>query len=90
MRLTQFQRVRITFGLDCRNQKARGDWQRSLKRLFELGGVPDAHAHHFGDTFSVELLLAGVLIERMSILLGHQSVRITEKPYAPWVKARQE
>jgi integrase len=41
-------------------------------------------------TFSVELLLAGVPIERVSILLGHQSVRITEKHYAPWVRARQE
>lgn len=28
--------------------------------------------------------------ERVSILLGHQSVRITEKDYAPWVRARQE
>ncbi len=26
----------------------------------------------------------------MSILLGHQSVRITEKHYAPWVRSRQE
>ena len=25
-----------------------------------------------------------------AILLGHQSVRITEKHYAPWVRARQE
>jgi integrase len=24
-----------------------GDWQRSLRRLFKLGGVPDAHAHRF-------------------------------------------
>jgi hypothetical protein len=71
------------------NYCAVGDWQRSLKRIFELGGVPDAHAHRFRDTFSVELLLAGVPIERVSILLGHQSVRITEKHYAPWVKARQ-
>jgi integrase/recombinase XerD len=67
-----------------------GDWQRSLKRLFELDAVPDAHAHRFRDTFSVELLLAGVPIERVSILWGHQSVRITKKHYASWVKARQE
>jgi hypothetical protein len=26
----------------------------------------------------------------VSILLGHKSVKITEKHYAPWVKARQE
>ena len=37
-----------------------------------------------------ELLLAGVAIERVSILLVHQSVRITEKHYAPWVRALQE
>jgi len=71
-------------------KSAVGDWQRSLKRLFTLAGVPDAHAHRFRDTFSVELLLAGVPIERVSVLLGHQSVRITEKHYAPWVRARQE
>lgn len=57
-------------------KSAVGDWPRSLKRLIELGGVPDAHAHRFRDTFSVELLLAGEPIERVSILLGHQSVRI--------------
>ncbi len=39
---------------------------------------------------SAPLLLAGVPIERVSILLGHQSVCITEKHYAPWVRARQE
>ena len=37
----------------------------------------------------MELLLAGVPLERVSMLLGHQSVRITEKHYAPWVHARQ-
>jgi Phage integrase family len=71
-------------------KSAVGNWQRSLKRLFRLAAVPDAHPHRFRDTFSVELLLAGVPIERVSVLLGHQSVRITEKHYAPWVRARQE
>jgi integrase/recombinase XerD len=71
-------------------KSAVGDWQLSLKRLLILAGVPDGHAHRFRDTFSVELLLAGVPIERVSILLGHQSVRITEKHYAPWVRERQE
>ena len=71
-------------------KSAVGDWQRALKCLFRLAGVPTRHAHRFRDTFAVELLLAGVPIERVSILLGHQSVRITEKHYAPWVKARQE
>jgi integrase/recombinase XerD len=67
-----------------------GDWQRSLRRLFRLAGVPDGHAHRFRDTFAVELLLAGVPLERVSVLLGHQSVKVTEKHYTPWVRARQE
>jgi integrase len=48
------------------------------------------HPHRFRDTFAVELLLTGVPIERVSVLLGHQSVRITERHYAPWVRSRQE
>src|SRR5579864_6355843 len=43
-----------------------------------------------GDTFAVELLLAGVPIAQVSLLLGHSSVKVTEKHYAPFVKARQE
>ena len=65
-------------------------WQTRLRKLFKLANVPNGHAHRFRDTFAVELLLAGVPIERVSILLGHQSVRITEKHYAPWVRSRQE
>jgi len=65
-------------------------WQTRLRRLFKLANIQDGHAHRFRDTFTVELLLAGVPIERVSVLLGHQSVRITEKHYAPWVRSRQE
>jgi len=39
---------------------------------------------------AVELPLAGVPIERVSVLLGHQSVRIAERHYNPWNRARQE
>jgi integrase/recombinase XerD len=42
------------------------------------------------DTFAVEMLLAGVPIDQVSMLLGHASVKITEKLYSPWVKARQD
>jgi integrase/recombinase XerD len=65
-------------------------WQNRLHRLFELAGVEGGHPHRFRDTFGVELLLSGVPIERVSILLGHQSVRITEKHYSPWVRSRQD
>lgn len=73
------------------------DWQRAYRRLFEVAGLenPDGtkkrcFPHMFRDTFAVEMLLAGVPIDQVSILLGHKSVKITEKHYAPWVKARQE
>jgi integrase len=49
------------------------------------GGNP----HRFRDTLAVELLLDGMPMERVSILLGHSSVKITERHYAPWVQARQ-
>jgi integrase/recombinase XerD len=65
-------------------------WQEALSRLFRLAKVRAGHAHRFRHTFAVELLLAGVPIERVSMLLGHSSVRITEKHYAAWVRARQE
>jgi integrase len=46
--------------------------------------------HRFRDTYAVALLLEGVPMERVSILLGHTSIRVTEKHYSPWVRARQE
>jgi integrase/recombinase XerD len=35
-------------------------------------------------------LLESVPTERVSVLLGHSSISVTEKYYAPWVRARQE
>jgi integrase/recombinase XerD len=67
-----------------------GDWQGKLKTLFDQAKVPTGHAHRFRDTFATELLLAGVPLERVSILLGHSSIRITERHYSPWVRSRQE
>ena len=69
---------------------AKGKWQRRLQRLFEFAKVPKGHPHQFRDTFAVELLLAGVPLDRVSILLGHSSIRITERHYAPWTRSRQE
>lgn len=69
-------------------ETARKEWSDKLARVFEDTKV-DGHAHQFRDTFAVELLKAGVPIERVSVLLGHASVRITEKHYNPWNRARQ-
>jgi len=67
-----------------------GKWQRRLQRLFELAGIQGGHAHRFRDTFSIGLLQAGVPLDRVSVLLGHRNVRITEKHYSAWVRERQE
>jgi integrase/recombinase XerD len=73
------------------------DWQRSYRRLFKLADLRQAdgnpkrcHPQMFRDTFAVEMLLAGVPLDQVSILLGHRSIKVTEKHYAPWVRARQE
>jgi integrase len=72
-------------------------YQRSFRKLFRIAGIRNrdgsrkhCHSHMFRDTFAVELLLAGVPIDQVSILLGHRSVKMTEKHYLPWVKARQK
>ena len=77
-------------------KSAVADWQRSYRRLFKSADIRTAdgerkrcHPHMFRDTFAVEMLLAGVPIDQVSLLLGHASVKITEKSYAPFVKARQ-
>jgi integrase len=66
-----------------------GIWQRSLKNLFQLAKISNGYAHRFRDTFSVELLLAGVPMEEVSILLGHSNIKITQQHYSPWVRDRQ-
>jgi integrase len=61
-----------------------------LRTVFKPAGVPNGHAHRFRDTFATELLLARVPLERVSVLLGRGSVKVTEKHCSPWVRARQE
>jgi len=75
---------------DSKLPTATGHWQAKLKKVFELREVRDGHAHRFPDTFAVELLLAGVPLKRVSVMLGHTSIKVTERHYAPWVLARQE
>ena len=65
-------------------------WDMRLKRIFDQAKLVRGHAHRFRDTFAVELLLAGVPMERVSMLLGHSSIRVTERHYSPWVRSRQE
>jgi integrase/recombinase XerD len=72
------------------------NWQRSYGKLFTLAALKEpggllkrCHPHMLRDTFAVESLLAGMRLEEVSTILGHSSVRITERHYMPWVRARQ-
>jgi integrase/recombinase XerD len=62
-------------------------------KVFDKAGVSHSKeemlSHRFRHTFAVEMLLAGVPIERVSKLLGHKTTRTTEKFYSAWVKERQ-
>lgn len=75
---------------NAKPQTARANWSRYLDTLFDLADIQDGHSHRFRDTFAVSLLEQGVPIETVSMLLGHSSLKITEKHYKPWVKSLQD
>jgi len=74
---------------ESRRSSVADTWRKRLAPVFKRAKIHGAHPHRFRDTFAVELLLAGVPLERVSVLLGHSSVKVTEKHYAPWVRDRQ-
>jgi integrase len=45
------------------------------------------YPHMFRDTFAVELLLAGVPLDQVAILLGHKSIKTTEKTLVAFCKS---
>lgn len=71
-------------------QTAVTNWQHDLRQVFRAAGMPDGHPHQLRDTFAVRLLEQGVPLEEVSKLLGHESIKTTERYYAKWVKARQD
>jgi integrase/recombinase XerD len=71
-------------------QTAVTNWQHDLRQAFRAAGMPDGHPHQLRDTFAVGLLEHGVPLEEVSKLLGHESIKTTERYYAKWVKARQD
>jgi integrase len=78
-------------------KSAVADWQRAFRKLFTTADLKELDGskkrcfpHMLRDTFAIELLLKDVPIDQVALLLGHQSVKTTEKHYAPFVKARQD
>jgi integrase/recombinase XerD len=81
---------------NCSAKSAAKMWHHAFRRLFRIADIrqPDGtrkccHPQMLRDTFAVEMLLAGVPLEKVSVLLGHTSIKTTQKHYAPWVRARQ-
>jgi site-specific recombinase XerD len=81
----------------CNHRVLAGMWTPRIRRINKYislkndkGEPMQFHSHMLRDTFAVELLLAGMSLDKVSKLLGHKSTRVTEKHYAPWVKARKD
>jgi integrase len=58
-------------------------WRRRLFKIFKKAIIVNGHSHRFHNTYAVDLLQAGVSMENVSTLLGHKSIRITERHYSP-------
>jgi site-specific recombinase XerD len=75
-----------------KEQSAVTNWQHDLRLLFRstFGQDTDFTPHCLRDTFAVEMLSAGVPMEEVSKMLGHENMKTTEKSYAKWAKSRQD
>jgi len=80
----------------CDHRVLAGMWTPRIRRINkyisftdDTGAPMQFRSHMLRDTFAVELLLAGMALDKVSKLLGHKSTRVTEKHYAPWVRARR-
>ncbi len=75
----------------CTEDSNTNKWLRKIDRLNdylsftdEAGEPMKLKSHMLRDTFAVEMLLAGVPLEKVSKLLCHASITMTERYYAKW------
>jgi integrase len=59
---------------------------RALEAAFRRAGIADVSSHNLRKTFATRLLSRGAAITDVQHLLGHASVKTTEKTYAAFVK----
>ena len=78
--------------VEAHGEEAAGWALATWKRMSQIGlacGVADCRPHRLRDTFAVELLKKGTLLEDVSQLLGHSDVRVTQKYYSFWSLGRK-
>ena len=73
---------------ESRLSTAVGNARKSISRVLAVAKVA-GHPHRFRDTFSVGLLEKGEDLRTVQLLLGHTSIKTTEKHYAPFVESFQ-
>ena len=92
-----FRRLRLT--LEARKKSVDGEYvfpgrfgghksiknNRALEAAFERAGI-DVSSHNLRKTFATRLLSRGAAITDVQHLLGHASVKTTEKAYAAFVR----
>jgi len=81
----------------CTEEVNTNKWLRKVDRLNdylsftnEAGNPMGFRSHMLRDTFAVEMLSAGVPLEKVSKLLTHESVTMTERYYAKWTASRRQ
>jgi integrase len=59
---------------------------RAGRAAFRRAGLTDVSSHNMRKTFATRLLSSGAAITDVQHLLGHASVKTTERAYAAFVK----
>ena len=59
---------------------------RALEAAFRRAGLTDVSSHNMRKSFATRLLSRGAAITDVQHLLGHASVKTTERAYAAFVK----
>ncbi len=71
-------------------------WRRSMGLVFKAANLKRngrrlrCHPHMLRHTFAIEKLLGGAALEDVSLLLGHSSIKVTERHYLKFDQRRQE
>lgn len=76
-----------------KEQSAVTNWQHDLRKQFKDAGTTSEGnmlSHRLRDTFAVDLLEKGVPLEEVSKLLGHGSIKTTERLYSKWMRGRED